>query len=296
MQLGCIIAPILQLPPTLPRLYDSPFSPPFPRLVGMVPPAARRPRPAPFVAGCSLGVRAMVTLDGLTVTYRDRPTLHGVSGHFAPGSLTAVVGPNGAGKSTLLKSIVSLLPIAQGSLQVHTPRSRIAYLPQQSAIDRSFPITVFDCVLLGAWQAAGALGGLGSAVLDEADAALHTVGLCGFAQRPISALSAGQFQRVLFARLLLQDADLILLDEPFNAIDSKTTAELLALVADWHARQRTVIAVLHDHSQVHQHFPQTLLLARGVVAWGDTAEVLTPQHLGQARLLGESWDDHRHAA
>nr|WP_315225599.1 metal ABC transporter ATP-binding protein [uncultured Albidiferax sp.] len=241
-------------------------------------------------------MRTMVTLDGLTVTYRDRPTLHGVSGHFAPGSLTAVVGPNGAGKSTLLKSIVSLLPIAQGSVQVHTPRSRIAYLPQQSAIDRSFPITVFDCVLLGAWQAAGALGGLNSAVLDEADAALHTVGLCGFAQRPISALSAGQFQRVLFARLLLQDADLILLDEPFNAIDSKTTAELLALVADWHARQRTVIAVLHDHSQVHQHFPQTLLLARGVVAWGETSDVLTPHHLAQARLLGESWDDHLHAA
>ena len=109
-------------------------------------------------------------------------------------------------------------------------------------------------------------------------------------------LSAGQFQRVLFARLLLQDADLILLDEPFNAIDSKTTAELLALVADWHARQRTVIAVLHDHSQVHQHFPQTLLLARGVVAWGETSDVLTPHHLAQARLLGESWDDHLHAA
>ena len=296
MQLGCIITLNQRRTHSLPSVHDNTFPPLLSCPVGPRPAAARRPRAPRLVAGRGLGIWTMVTLDGLTVTYRDRPTLHGVSGCFAPGSLTAVVGPNGAGKSTLLKSILSLLPIAQGSLQVNTPRSRIAYLPQQSAIDRSFPITVHDCVLLGAWQAAGALGGLDSAVLDDADAALHTVGLCGFAQRPISALSAGQFQRVLFARLLLQDADLILLDEPFNAIDSKTTTELLALVADWHARQRTVIAVLHDHSQVHQHFPQTLLLARGVVAWGETADVLTPQRLGQARLLGESWDDHLHAA
>jgi zinc/manganese transport system ATP-binding protein len=284
LQSSCIITPNEKPPP---RIFG---------FIGPGPFAARRTRFAAGVAGRGLGRwrHAVVTLDGLTVTYRDRPTLHAVSGCFAPGSLTAVVGPNGAGKSTLLKSILSLLPVAQGGLTVSTPRERIAYLPQQSAIDRSFPITVLDCVLLGAWQAAGAWGGLDSAVQDAADAALHTVGLCGFAQRPIGALSSGQFQRVLFARLLLQDADLILLDEPFNAIDSKTTAELLALVADWHARQRTVIAVLHDHAQVHRHFPQTLLLARGVVAWGETAQVMTPQHLGQARLLGESWDDHAH--
>ena len=105
------------------------------------------------------------------------------------------------------------------------------------------------------------------------------------------SLSAGQFQRMLFARLLLQDADLILLDEPFNAIDSKTTAELLRLVAAWHQEGRTVIAVVHDHAQIQRHFPQTLLLARDMIAWGDTATVMTAEHLRQAKAMAEAWDE-----
>jgi len=233
----------------------------------------------------------MVTLDNLTVSYRQHPALHHVSGQFAPGSLTAVIGPNGSGKSTLLKSIMALLPISGGKVTVSTPRTRIAYLPQQADIDRSFPIDVCDCVLLGCWPTVGAWGGVNQALLARVTTALRTVGLEGFEHRPIGALSSGQFQRVLFARVLVQDADLILLDEPFNAMDSKTTAALLALVQQWHQQQRTVIAVLHDDVQVREHFPQTLLLAREVVAWGDTAKVLTEPHLRQARAWAEAWDD-----
>lgn len=233
----------------------------------------------------------MVTLDGLTVSYRRHPALHHISGHFAPGSLTAVVGPNGSGKSTLLKSIMGLLPLSGGRVAVSAPRARIAYLPQLAEIDRGFPIDVRDCVLLGCWPAEGAWGGVRGDRLARVDAALHAVGLEGFERRPIGSLSSGQLQRMLFARLLVQDAELILLDEPFNAMDSKTTSALLATIRQWHQRRRTVIAVLHDDAQVRQHFPRTLLLAREVVAWGPTAQVMTEANLARARSMAEAWDE-----
>lgn len=211
------------------------------------------------------------------------------------GSLTAVMGPNGSGKSTLLKSIVGLLPIAGGrsggALTVNTDEQRIAYLPQLSEIDRGFPIDVRDCVLLGCWGSAGAFGNVNQNTLARVDAALQAVGLQGFERRAVGSLSAGQLQRVMFARILVQDASLILLDEPFNAVDSKTTAGLLALVRQWHRERRTVIAVLHDDAQVRQHFPQTLLLARELVGWGPTAEVLTEAKLMRARAMAEAWDE-----
>jgi zinc/manganese transport system ATP-binding protein len=127
---------------------------------------------------------------------------------------------------------------------------------------------------------------------QQAQQALETVGLVGFEDRLIAELSVGQFQRVLFARLLLQDASLILLDEPFAAIDGRTTADLMVLVERWHAEQRTVIVVLHDLAQVHSHFPSTLLLARERIAHGPTALVLSPDNLQRARLMAERWDEH----
>ena len=203
-------------------------------------------------------VNSMVRLNNLTVSYRQHPALHHISGCFAPGSLTAVVGPNGAGKSTLLKSIVGLLPIEGGALRVTPARERIAYLPQIAEIDRSFPIDVRDCVLLGCWGQAGAWGGVNRAMLGQVASALQAVGLEGFERRSVGSLSSGQLQRVLFARLLVQDAELILLDEPFNAIDAKTTAALLA---------------------------------RELVGWGATGEVLTEANLRRARAMAEAWDE-----
>ena len=237
----------------------------------------------------------VVALRNLTVSYRQHPALHHISGSFAPGSLTAVVGPNGSGKSTLLKSIVGLLPIeggrSGGALTVAPARERIAYLPQVADLDRSFPIDVRDCVLLGCWGQAGAWGAVNRALLGKVDAALRAVGLEGFERRSIGSLSSGQLQRVMFARLLAQDAELILLDEPFNAVDAKTTAALLGLVRQWHGQRRTVIAVLHDDALVRAHFPQTLLLARELVGWGATADVLTEPHLRRARAMAEAWDE-----
>lgn len=234
----------------------------------------------------------MVTVDNLTVSYRQHPALHHISGQFANGALTAVIGPNGSGKSTLLKCIVGLLKPSGGLVRTNTPLARIAYLPQLTEIDRSFPLQVRDCVLLGCWSTLGAFGGVGGAMMARADAAIRSVGLEGFEQRTVGSLSSGQFQRVLFARLLMQDADLILLDEPFNAMDSRTVAALLGLIHQWHTQGRTVIAVLHDDAQVRTHFDETVLLARELVAWGPTAQILTEPNLQRARALAEAWNDN----
>src|SRR5205807_9500391 len=138
-------------------------------------------------------------------------------------------------------------------------------------IDRTFPINVYDMVSMGLWRRSGLFGGIGRKERAEIETALAAVGLTGFEDRAIATLSGGQMQRTLFARLLLQDADLIVLDEPFNAIDTKTCADLLDLVRRWHRERRTVLAALHDMDLVQTSFPQALLLARTPVAWGRPA-------------------------
>ena len=228
-------------------------------------------------------------LRDLTSGYRSHAAVHHLTGSFAAGSLTAIVGPNGSGKSTLLKTIVGLLAPMGG--QCATDRSRIAYLPQLSELDRSFPARVLDLVRLGLWQQRGLLGRHRAEDRARVTDALAEVGLDGFAHRPLDSLSGGQLQRVLFARVLVQDAPLILLDEPFNAVDDRTIRDLTALIGRWHAEGRTVLTVAHDLALVRAHFPQTLLLARRAVAWGPTAEVLTPANIARARSFQEAWDE-----
>ncbi len=233
-----------------------------------------------------------IALHDLTLGYDGHPAVHHLSGVFEPGSMTAVVGPNGSGKSTLLKGITGILRplggrIERGALKI----SQIAYLPQQAEIDRSFPITVLDLVALGLWHRIGMFGGMKKELWVQAGQALASVGLAGFEHRPIGDLSAGQFQRVLFARLLLQDCPVILLDEPFTAIDARTTADLLGVVQRWRDENRTIIAVLHNFEQVRSYFPKTLMIAREPIGWGDTTEVLTPENLQLARQMSEAWDE-----
>lgn len=233
-----------------------------------------------------------IVLNDLTLGYNGHPAVHHLSGVFEAGSMTAVVGPNGSGKSTLLKGLTGLLNPLGGRLERGGLKtSHLAYLPQQAEIDRSFPITVLDTVALGLWQRLGLFGGMKQEQWRQARQALAAVGLEGFDRRPIGNLSAGQFQRVLFARLLLQDCPVILLDEPFTAIDTRTTADLLEVIQRWHAENRTIIAVLHNLEQVRSFFPKTLLLAREPIGWGDTSEILTAENLQLARRMSEAWDE-----
>jgi zinc/manganese transport system ATP-binding protein len=235
---------------------------------------------------------AQLQFRDVTLGYDRHPAVHHLSGDVAPGALLAVVGPNGAGKSTLFRGIVGILKPLSGSILTGDLGVRdIAYLPQTADIDRSFPISVFDFVGTGLWRRTGLFGGLGNAEQKNIAQALAAVGLNGFENRGIGTLSGGQMQRMLFARVLLQDARVIVLDEPFNAIDAKTAADLVDLVRRWHAEQRTVLAALHDMELVRTHFPETLLLARGPVAWGPTTQVLTAENLLEARRMCEAFDD-----
>jgi zinc/manganese transport system ATP-binding protein len=235
---------------------------------------------------------AQLQFHDVTLGYDRHPAVHHLSGEVAPGALLALVGPNGAGKSTLFRGIVGILKPLSGAIRTgDLDASDIAYLPQTVDIDRSFPISVFDFVGTGLWRSVGIFGGIGRESREKIAQALTAVGLSGFENRSIGTLSGGQMQRLLFARVLLQDARLIVLDEPFNAVDAKTSADLLALVKRWHAERRTVLAALHDMDLVRANFPETLLLARGQVAWGATAEVLTADNLSQARRMCEAFDD-----
>jgi zinc/manganese transport system ATP-binding protein len=260
----------------------------------------RRDLGDPMIGGPGSLPRAAIRFHDLTLGYDRHPAVHHLDGTIPSGSLLAIVGPNGAGKSTLLKGVAGALAPLHGRIEIAggdgdaRGQARIAYLPQLTALDRTFPITVADIVASGLWQKAGLFRGIGAREDAVIDAALSRVGLGGFEQRWIGSLSGGQFQRALFARLMLQDAPIILLDEPLNAVDDKTAADLIDVVRHWQGESRTVLAALHDMHVVRSVFPQTLLLAREAIAWGRTDEVLTPQNLMAARRMSEIFDEHAH--
>ena len=231
-----------------------------------------------------------LVFDNLTLGYQSHPAIHHLSGAISRASLTAIVGANGSGKSTLLKGIVGLLRPMSGELNLAHDQ-RVAYLPQQSELDRTFPARVRDVVAMGLWDKCGLLQRRSAEDHNSVREALMAVGLEGFDDRPIDSLSGGQLQRVLFARVLVQDANLILLDEPFNAIDSKTVSDLVALIHRWHQEERTILVVVHDLELVRDHFENALLLARHPVAWGDVDTVLQPENLLKARNFRETWDE-----
>jgi zinc/manganese transport system ATP-binding protein len=220
---------------------------------------------------------AALRFRNLTLGYDRHPAVHHLDGAVESGALVAVVGPNGAGKSTLFKGIVGVIKPLAGRIERGDANPQdIAYLPQAAEIDRTFPINVYDMVSMGLWRRAGSFGGIDRAARTSIEQAIAAVGLSGFENRAIATLSGGQMQRMLFARLLLQDARVIVLDEPFNAVDAKTSADLFDLVR----RRRRAAHRAHRHARhrFRARFPETLPGAVvEPVAGGGLPNVLTPK-------------------
>lgn len=239
------------------------------------------------------GARMNINVENLTVSYQSRPAVHHVDMTFPAGCMYAIFGPNGAGKSTLLKAIMGLLPCNTGAVHWQNMQRRdIAYLPQQSDVDRSQPMSVFELAAMGLWYEIGFFGGINAAQRERVQAALKRVEMGDFANRAIGELSNGQFQRVLLARMLVQNAQFLLLDEPFNAVDAKTTFALLEVLRQENQNGKAIIAVLHDYEQVRAYFPETLLIAREKVACGATETVLCDELLLKANALAHTIEEN----
>lgn len=218
-----------------------------------------------------------ITLSDASLGYGGRPVLKGLSLTIPRGSMMALVGPNGGGKSTLLRAIAGELKPLSGRVEIGARRrSTIAFLPQEDGFDRSFPISVRDVVAMGLWRRLGPFARIGRPEAEVVQDALAAVRLAELGRRPIGELSGGELQRVLFARIIAMDATVILLDEPFAAIDRETVGILLEVVRAWHQQERTIIAALHDFDAVRRSFPSTIRLDGEQIKAGPTGELLPP--------------------
>lgn len=232
---------------------------------------------------------AVLQIRDVTLGYRDLTLFRNLSMDIEQGATLAVLGANGSGKSTFVKMLLGLMDPLEGKLSWPNGRPReIGYLAQMTEFDRRFPIRVRDLAAMGAWRGFGFRRGLDRAARDRMNAALDEAGVLDIADRPLHMLSGGQLQRALFARVIMQDAPLILLDEPFAAVDQSTEAHLLAIIRRWRDEGCAVVLVVHDLSSVLDHCSHALLLGGQEATHGPVHEVLTPDRLVAQRYLSES--------
>ncbi|WP_277755191.1 metal ABC transporter ATP-binding protein [Lacticaseibacillus rhamnosus] len=227
----------------------------------------------------------MLTVKNLTVAYADTPVFADVAVHFNAGKITGIIGPNGAGKSTLIKAILGLIKVQSGKVDFsgHTLKEvqqAIAYVEQRKDLDLTFPINVLDLVLTGTYGRLGLLKSPGKKERQAALEALEQVGLADFTKRQISQLSGGQLQRVFVARAIVQQADIMILDEPFVGIDMKSEQEIMAILNQW--RKKTLIVVHHDLNKVSNYFDELVVMNHGIIAEGPVEEVYTAQNIERA--------------
>ena len=228
----------------------------------------------------------MIRIENLSVSYKETLALKDISLVLQGPTITGIIGPNGAGKSTLLKGMLNIIP-HQGQAflddkEVKKSLHRIAYVEQKINIDYNFPIKVKECVSLGLFPSIPLFRSLNAKHWKKVEEALEIVGLADYAERQISQLSGGQFQRVLIARCLVQEADYILLDEPFVGIDSVSEEIIMNTLRDLKKAGKTVLIVHHDLSKVSHYFDQVLLVNREVIAFGPTKEIFTETNLKEA--------------
>ena len=232
----------------------------------------------------SLNNRLAIEVADLTVAYRDQPVLWDVDLNVSSGVLMAIVGPNGAGKTTLIKAILGLVSRAAGRVLIHgqpytDQRRLVGYVPQRGSVDWDFPTNVLDVVMMGCYGTLGWGRRPGRRERSRGMEALENVGMLDFADRQISQLSGGQQQRVFLARALVQDAQVYLMDEPFQGVDATTERAIVALLQDLRAAGKTVVAVHHDLQTVADYFDSVTLLNVRRIASGPVEEVFTEQNL-----------------
>lgn len=228
-----------------------------------------------------------VRVKNLTVSYNNKPVLSSLDLNVPKGVLMAIVGPNGAGKSTLIKSILELIKPISGEVNFNgkdykSERKNIAYVPQSESVDWNFPSDVLDVVLMGRY---GKIGWIKRpSKMDKAKAieAIKKVGMEEFSNRQIGMLSGGQRQRVFIARALVQEADIYLLDEPFQGVDVKTEKAIIELLKNLRENGKTVVVVHHDLQTVPEYFDYVTLLNGELIASGPTANVFINENINKA--------------
>ena len=225
-----------------------------------------------------------IEISDLTVAYERKPVLWEINLSVAQGVLGGIVGPNGAGKSTLIKAILELVPRVSGSIKVlgqpiGPQRHRIAYVPQRESVDWDFPSTVLDVVLMGMYREIGWFRRTRREHRQRAIEALERVGIADLKDRQISQLSGGQQQRTFLARALVQSSDIMLLDEPFAAVDAATEQSIIQVLGQQRDLGKTILVVHHDLHTVPQYFDHVLLINVHAVAWGPIEQVFTEENL-----------------
>lgn len=225
-----------------------------------------------------------ITINNLTVAYHTKPVLWNINVEIPQGILLAIVGPNGGGKTTLLKAILNLVKPVAGTISVlgtkHTQQHHlVAYIPQRSTVDWDFPATVFDVVLMGRYGNLGWFQRPQQIDYECVNQALAHVGLLSHATTPINELSGGQQQRLFLARALVQEASILLLDEPFMGIDSTTEQMIIALLKQLRDQGKTVVMVHHDLYTIEHYFDWLLLINAQQVAFGHVMDIFTPEYI-----------------
>ncbi len=224
----------------------------------------------------------LLTVDGLTVSYNGDPAIENVGFEVRSGERVAVIGPNGAGKSTLFQALLGLLQPRSGSVKfTGIDREHIGYVPQSEGIQWDFPVTVRDVVMMGRTRRIGWFRFPGKSDAQAVSDALARVGMSGFVQRQVGELSGGQRRRVFIARALAQEAQMLVLDEPFSGVDVQAQRELMDVLDQLNHEGLTILLSTHDLDLAYNRFDKVLALRRSVIGFGEPSAVYTPDRLAQ---------------
>lgn len=213
-------------------------------------------------------------LENLQLAQGGRTVLEQLGGSFEDGTITALIGANGAGKSTLIQGIMGILPPLAGRIQCSVPKERRAWLPQQLALDLTFPMSVEELIMTGTWPSHGAIKDYCGPHYSRAREVMQRLGISQLAHRPLGELSGGQRQRALLGRTLMQEAELLLLDEPFANVDMDTVQVLTQVLRDMADQGTTIIIVLHDLEHLAKLADCVLILAGGHGHWSTPQTIL----------------------